>query len=60
MKDYILQYTNECHNDCEYAFEAANFKEAIKDAKWMSRGNEGLWFNIAVIGEDGEYYEVTF
>ena len=60
MNYYTLSYTNECKNDIEHEFEAANFEEAVKAAKWMCRGNEGLWFNIAVSGEDGEYYEVTF
>mgnify|MGYP003452369365 CR=1 FL=1 len=60
MNYYTLQYTNECQNDVEHEFEAANFKEAIKAAKYMSRGNEGLWFYITVSGDDGEYYEVTF
>ena len=57
---YTLSYTNECQNDVEHEFEAEDFKQAVKIAKSMARGTEGLWFNIAVSGDDGEYYEVTF
>ncbi len=60
MNYYTLQYTNECQNDVEHEFEAANFKEAIKAAKWMARGNEGLWFNPSVTGDDNEYYEINY
>ena len=60
MNYYTLQYTNECQQDVENEFEAENFAAAIKAAKYMSRGNEGLWFNIIVSGLENEYYEITF
>ncbi len=60
MKAYTLSYTNECQQNKEVYVEAANFEEAIKLAKWLCRGNEGLWFNPSVSGEENEYYEITF
>lgn len=60
MNYYTLQYTNECQQDVEHEFEEKDFAAAIKAAKWMCRGNEGLWFNISLSGRDDEYYEIIF
>lgn len=54
---YTLWYTDECHKDNEYEFEASTDEEAMTIAKTKCKGCEGLWSGISITNSNGKEIE---